>query len=80
MFAKGDDGVGDAFGAAAVAVGLGDGATALGDGAAAGAGDAALPISDNKAKMIAKNDCMLFLQAIPRITERSTARPPLKPL
>ena len=72
--------MGDAFGAAAVAVGLGDGAAVVGDGAAAGADDALLPTSDNKAKMIANNDCMLFLQAIPRVTERSAARPPLEPL
>ncbi|HLJ83800.1 MAG TPA: hypothetical protein VKT51_06495 [Candidatus Eremiobacteraceae bacterium] len=71
--------MGDALGAAAVAVGLGDGAGALGEGEASGAADAALPTIENKAKMIANNDCMYFLRTIVGVTEQSAARPPLKP-
>lgn len=64
MVSKGDEGVGDAFGAAAVAVGVGDAAVALGDGVAVGAADGALATTENKAKMIANNDCMYFLRTI----------------
>jgi hypothetical protein len=63
--------VGDAFGAAAVAVvfGEGAGADAPDVGALVGAGDATLPTDESKAKIIANNDCMRILRAMPACYE-----------